>query len=92
MLSDFEAFLITVGDVNRPPEFDPTDNQSTDEGVELSFTATATDPDGDTIALTIANEPTGAVFTDNGDGTRDLCLDARVWPGRQLHCPVHCYR
>ena len=75
MLSDFKTFNITVGDINRPPQFDTTDSQTTDEGVELSFTVTATDPDGNAITLTMANEPTGASFTDNGDGTGIF-----IWP------------
>ena len=67
--SDFEEVTISVGDVNRPPVLDPIPNQSVEEGVLLSFAASATDPDGDALTLTAANLPTGAVFSDNGDGT-----------------------
>ena len=67
--SDSEAITITVGPFNPPPEFDPLDNQFTNVGEELSFTVRATDPEGDAITLTVSNAPTGATFTDNGDGT-----------------------
>ncbi len=66
--ADMETITITVGDVNRPPQFDALASQNSGEGVELSFNVQATDPDGNAIALTISNSPIGAVFTDNGNG------------------------
>jgi len=70
--SDFEAITITVGAVNRPPQFDALGSQTIDEGVELSFIVSATDPESDIITLTASNLPTGAVFSDNGDGSGTL--------------------
>jgi len=67
--SDQEAITITVGDVNRPPVLNQTGDRTVAEGELLEFTLTATDPDGDNMSYVIGNMPTGAVFTDNGDGT-----------------------
>ena len=70
--ADMETITITVGDVNRPPQFDVLGSQNSDEGVELSFNVQATDPDGNTITLAVSNSPSGAVFTDNGNGNGTL--------------------
>ena len=62
-LNDFETIEIVVGEVNLPPELASIGNQSIDEGVELSFTASATDPDTPANGLTFsldAGAPTGA--------------------------------
>ncbi len=63
-------FTITVGAVNRKPEFAELGNQAVDQGSELSFSVGATDSDGDSVALGVKNEtiPEGAVFVDNGNG------------------------
>ncbi|MDY6865631.1 MAG: Ig-like domain-containing protein, partial [Halobacteriota archaeon] len=60
--------------VNRPPELDAIGDKSVNEGVLLAFTVTASDPDGDTVTLDASPLPlpTGATFTDNGDGTGDF--------------------
>ncbi len=60
--NDSEQFSITVGDVNRPPVLNPIGNQTIDEGDTLSFTVTASDPDGDDYEFTISNSPAGASF------------------------------
>jgi hypothetical protein len=44
-LSDEETIHITVNELNQPPVLDPVGNQVVDGGTELSFTATASDPD-----------------------------------------------
>jgi hypothetical protein len=64
-----ETITITVGNVNRPPVLQPIGNLNVEEGMELAFTISATDPDGDALSLDIANPPAGAAFTDNGNGT-----------------------
>jgi hypothetical protein len=66
---DSETIIISVGNVNRPPELSPVGNRSTVEGTLLQFSVTATDPDGDPLALSTSTLPPGASFTDNGDGT-----------------------
>ncbi|MCF7811230.1 tandem-95 repeat protein, partial [bacterium] len=63
---------ITVNDVNRAPAWiNLTKNYEINEAEELSFTATATDPDGDDFTLSASSEnlPDGWEFTDNEDGT-----------------------
>ncbi len=68
-LADSQDVLITVGDVNRAPVVDAIPNQSVDEGQNLNFVATSSDPDGDSLILSALNVPTNATFTDNFDGT-----------------------
>jgi len=67
--SDSEEITITVGDVNRPPVLDAIGSRQVNEGDDLLFTITATDPDGDNLSFTVNSLPTGAYLTDNGDGT-----------------------
>src|SRR5262249_4245568 len=62
-LSDSKSFNITVLEVNSPPVLGAIGDQTVDEGSLLTFTATATDPDLATNALTFsldAGAPTGA--------------------------------
>ncbi|HOP06244.1 MAG TPA: Ig-like domain-containing protein [candidate division Zixibacteria bacterium] len=68
-LTDDEIVAITVNDVNQAPVLAAIGARSTDEGVNLSFTVSASDADGTTPTLSATNLPTGASFTDNGDGT-----------------------
>ncbi len=50
---------------NRAPEFAPVDPQTAVEGVELSFTVHATDPDdGQVVTLAMTQGPDTAVFAD----------------------------
>jgi len=60
-----ELVTITVGDVNRAPELTNPGPQSNIEGQNVSFTITATDPDGDTVTLSAVNLPSGATFSSN---------------------------
>ena len=53
-LNDFEAITVTVNEVNTAPELDPIGAQTIDEGVELTFTATATDADLPAATLTFS--------------------------------------
>ncbi len=69
MLSDAETFMISVGDVNRPPVLAAIGNQAVNEGEALNLDLSASDPDGDGLAITAMSAPTGSAFTDNGDGT-----------------------
>ncbi len=62
-------FTITVGNVNRPPVLGAIGNKTVNEGQLLQFTASATDPDGDTLSFAGSNLPTGASVTDNHNGT-----------------------
>ena len=44
-LNDSETITVTVDEVNLAPVLDPVGDRSVDELVNLSFTATASDPD-----------------------------------------------
>jgi hypothetical protein len=64
--------LITVtGDVdeNHAPTLSAPPTAQVDEGVHLSFTVTASDEDGDHVALSANGLPPGATFTDHEDNT-----------------------
>lgn len=71
--SDFEIVTITVGNVNRPPVLGAINpSQSASSGQPFSLIVSASDPDGDTVRFTGSNLPTGAVLTDNLNGTATL--------------------
>ncbi len=59
---DSETITITVINVNRPPVLAAIGDQSVTEGDALSFTVSATDEDGDTLAFAASSLPTGATF------------------------------
>jgi len=61
-LSDSEDITITVNNVNRPPVLDAIGNRSVNEGQLLTFTVTASDPDGDALTYSASNLPSGANF------------------------------
>lgn len=63
-----QTFTITVGGLNRPPVLNPIADQTVSENQLLQFDASATDPDGNSLTFSIANQPTGATLTDNGNG------------------------
>jgi putative Ig domain-containing protein/flagellar hook capping protein FlgD/Big-like domain-containing protein len=62
---------ITVTDVveNLAPVLSAPLTETVDEGDNLSFAVTATDQDGDHVALSASSVPTGANFSDNGNNT-----------------------
>jgi len=64
--TDSETFTITVGSINRPPLLNTIGARSVDEGLALTFMATGSDPDGDTLTFASANLPTGATLTPTG--------------------------
>ncbi len=57
---------------NHPPDVTAPATLSVNEGVMVSFTATATDADADHVTLTASGVPSGAVFTDLGNNTATL--------------------
>ncbi|MCK4788451.1 MAG: hypothetical protein KAV87_32220, partial [Desulfobacteraceae bacterium] len=59
---DSETITIAVNNVNRAPVLGSIVDQSIDENSTLSFSVSATDPDGDTITYSLEPLPTGAVF------------------------------
>jgi hypothetical protein len=66
---DSEVVSINVGNVNQPPVLTAIGAQGAVEGILLSIPVTASDPDGTFPVLTTSLPPTGAILTDNGDGT-----------------------
>ncbi len=61
-LSDSEEIFITVYGSNRAPVLDPIGDRTVDEGDLLTFTVTATDPDGHPLTYSASNLPEGATF------------------------------
>ncbi len=54
--------LVSVAQPNRAPILNPIGAKQVNEGAQLQFTVTASDPDLDTITLSAANLPDGATF------------------------------
>jgi len=63
------AHEYTITAANNPPEIATVAPQEVDEGENLNFVVSSSDPDGTTPALTAESMPLNADFTDNGDGT-----------------------
>jgi PKD repeat protein len=61
---DSETITILVTNTNRAPVLGPIGPRTLDENQPLEFTVTATDPDGDTVSLSVQNLPAGASFAD----------------------------
>ena len=61
-LSDTEAVGITVTAVNRAPVLTPIGSKTIGAGSPLTFTVSATDPDGNSLTYTAANLPANATF------------------------------
>ncbi len=67
-LDDSEAVTITVTNTNRIPSFNATTTQSVAEGSVLTYTVSATDPDGGTLTYSLSGQPTGmTINTANGE-------------------------
>ena len=60
--TDSETITISVGNVNRAPVLNAVGNQSVNENFSLSFSTSATDPDGDSVSYSAAGLPSGATF------------------------------
>ncbi len=54
---DYETINITVANTNRAPVFETVGNKTVLENATLSFTVSATDPDGDSLAQLFVNVP-----------------------------------
>ncbi|MHC4517824.1 MAG: putative Ig domain-containing protein [Planctomycetota bacterium] len=61
---DTQAITITVVNVNRAPVLSSVGDQSVDEASPMTFSVSASDPDGDTITYSASGLPTGASFAD----------------------------
>jgi len=58
----FSGVQAATGNVNWPPVFNNIASKSVNEGDLLTFTVTASDPDGDGLTFSASNVPTGASF------------------------------
>ena len=67
-LTDSETLTVTVRDVNVAPMLNTIGDQTVNEFVELTFTATASDDDALIFSLD-GTVPLGAAITDNGNFT-----------------------
>jgi hypothetical protein len=56
------AYIIETFDQNQPPVLDPIGHRSVGEGATLTFTISATDPNGDRLIYSVGNLPPGAVY------------------------------
>lgn len=57
-----EDVVISVGNVDRPPELAALGDQTVDENTALNFNVSANDPDAQAVTLSAANLPAGATF------------------------------
>ena len=62
--SNTATVTITITEINDPPALNSIGNQIVDELVNLTFTATATDPDS-TVSYSLNDEPLGATINSN---------------------------
>jgi PKD repeat protein len=67
-LTDSELVAITVNNVNRNPVLATVGPHGVNEGSQLQFVITSTDPDGGALTLTAQSLPTNATFADSGNG------------------------
>jgi cold shock CspA family protein len=66
-LSASVTIIITVKDINRAPSISNPGAQTVKEGRTLTFSLTASDPDGDKLTWTTVGLPTGAKFSGSGN-------------------------
>ncbi len=62
VLTATDTFTWVVTNTNQPPALTPIGDKLATEETELTFTATATDPDGDGVVFSLAGAPAGAVI------------------------------
>jgi len=74
-LADTQLVDITVTDVDLPPVLTDIPPQSVNEGGHLEFQVTASDPDGDSIALIAELLPPNAAFVDSTGGVGGFTFD-----------------
>nr|WP_321497865.1 putative Ig domain-containing protein [uncultured Methanolobus sp.] len=61
-LTDSQTITITVLNVDRAPVLRSIGGQTIDENQTLTFTISATDPDGDSVVYSVVDLPSGATF------------------------------
>jgi PKD repeat protein len=69
-IDDSELVEITVSEAgNQAPVIDSIGPQIIDEGNTLSIVMKASDPDNDSLLLSVSNQPSNSTFIDSGNGT-----------------------
>ncbi len=91
-LADSEVVAITVTNVNQPPVLAAIGPKSVNEGVNLAFNTSATDPDATIPVLTAVGLPTGATYVDSLNGRGRFQLDSVAITIGCLQCDFHCFR
>lgn len=66
--SDYEQVVVTIVNVPQPPSLDSIGPRSVVEGSVLTFRIHATDPDGDQMTFSVANNPPNSSLIDSGNG------------------------
>ena len=69
---EFVPGKVFIDATNEGPSIQPIPEQFVFEGDTLAINVVAVDGDGDKLRLICTERPTGAAFTDNGDGTGSL--------------------
>jgi hypothetical protein len=77
LLNNGQAFPGS-GITNQPPLIGAVANSSVFDGDSLLVPFNSSDPESDTITLTLSNAPASATFTDNGDGTGSLAYTGQT--------------
>lgn len=67
-----QTVSVTAQSSNVAPTIAAPSQERGIEGYELDFVVTADDADGDALQIVAYDLPTGATFTDHGDGTGDF--------------------
>jgi hypothetical protein len=67
--SPIATVAITITPVNDPPVLEPIGSQLLAEGSLFTLQVTASDPENDTLILSVGNLPQDASFVDHGDST-----------------------
>lgn len=60
--TDSDTFAWTITNTNRAPQLDPVADRTVNEGSTVSFSTSATDPDGNSLAFSLVGAPTGATI------------------------------
>ena len=68
-MNDQETISIVVAHVNRPPELGSIGDKTVNEGETALFSVTASDPDGDVLAIGTYTQPANGTLTLNADGS-----------------------
>jgi len=86
-----KSLTVNVGGVsNTPPELAPIPDQSVTEGDRLAIPVSATDADGNNVALSVNCTPATPFVTinDNGDGTGSVNVEPAIGDSADYSCSV----